>query len=245
MLADWFRRNRPKSTRVRPAARRYRPHLESLENRALLTAASYAVSIGIVTSLENESNVVRSLYSNILGRAPDATGFSSWVNALQHGVAPEAVEASFYGSAEFFIDSGNTASGFVTAIYENLLNRAPDSAGFNNWVMAINNGEAPVQVALAFTTSLERRVNLIVGEYRFLLNRTPSSGEINTWLAQYTQGMNNFGLADRLLGSDEFFNDQSQNNSAFIEAAYRDILLRQPSTSELNAWLNFMDSFPR
>src|SRR5262249_512508 len=81
---------------------------------------------------------------------------------------------------------------------------------------------------------------LINLDFRSILNRAPEPAAVDAWLQQYAQGMNDFGLASRLLGSDEFFADQGQNSAFFVVATYRDVLNRDPTSAELNAWLSLL-----
>ena len=135
--------------------------VEQLETRDLLSAATLAVASGIVHSTENFDNFVIGEYATLLGRAPDIGGFNAWVGQLQNGVSPEAVEAGFVSSAEYILDHGNNAAQWLTGLYNDLLGRAPDAGGFNNWLNALAGGMSPSQVAQLFATSTERESILI------------------------------------------------------------------------------------
>ena len=69
---------------------------------------------------------VASLYTNILGRAPDDGGRSYWDQQLDAGVSTFTVAGGFYASVE-------SRLGRVAALYQTLLGRAPDAAGQSYW----------------------------------------------------------------------------------------------------------------
>src|SRR5262249_44522294 len=148
----------------------------------LLSASTLAVASGIVHSTENFDNFVISEYATLLGRAPDVGGFNVWVGQLQNGMSPEAGEAGFVSSAEYILDHGNNASQWLTGLYNDLLGRAPDVGGFNNWLNALAGGMTPGQVAQAFATSIERESIVIRQDYLDFLGRVPSSPEVGFWL---------------------------------------------------------------
>ncbi|WP_299026248.1 DUF4214 domain-containing protein [uncultured Sulfitobacter sp.] len=52
-------------------------------------------------NLSDPTSFVTQLYSNVLGRAPDATGLSAWVDLLAGGTSREAVVRGFAESGEF------------------------------------------------------------------------------------------------------------------------------------------------
>ena len=75
---------------------------------------------------------VASLYVATFNRAPDAAGLAYWVNTSFGGHATiEQIAQSFFNQAETQTKypTGTTDAAFVTSIYSNLFNRAPDAAG--------------------------------------------------------------------------------------------------------------------
>jgi hypothetical protein len=132
------------------------------------------------------------------------------------------------------------ATSFVTSLYHNVLNRAPETAGLNFWVGKIQNGMSNVQVATGFWQSIEHR-NLEVNiYYQTFLGRTPSAGELSFWVTQMTSGkMGELAVQAQFALSDEFLAD---NNSpaAFVGALYEDFLGRAPTLSEQASWQNVL-----
>lgn len=73
------------------------------------------------------------LYVATFNRAPDADGLDYWVNLS--GLTIEEIAQSFFDQAETqtLYPEGTTDTAFVTSIYTNLFNRAPDAEGLAYW----------------------------------------------------------------------------------------------------------------
>lgn len=82
---------------------------------------------------------VTKLYVATFNRAPDAAGINYWVNS---GLGIEQIAQSFFDQTETqtLYPSGTITSSFVTSVYDNLFNRAPDTAGLNYWAQELDNG---------------------------------------------------------------------------------------------------------
>lgn len=123
------------------------------------------------------------LYQGSLGRTPDAGGLESWetlVNALPsstkatgvYGLSDASgnfngslsIAAGFTNSAEFTAKYGSlTDSQFVTQLYSNILDRAPDTAGFNSWLGELGSGQSREHVLIGFAESAEAVSNATQG----------------------------------------------------------------------------------
>ncbi|UTY57384.1 S8 family serine peptidase [Massilia sp. erpn] len=96
------------------------------------------------------------VYLAYFGRPADPGGLYAFAEALKNAGAPNEITAlnaaypsnaavktlidSFGNSAESNALYGGDNTAFVTAIYNNLFNRAPDPGGLSFWVGALNNG---------------------------------------------------------------------------------------------------------
>lgn len=81
------------------------------------------------------------LYRATLARDPDYAGLTGWTEALAGGQSFMSVVRSFVASPEFLARYGTTTDGqFVTLLYQNVLGRAPDPAGFASWTAALASG---------------------------------------------------------------------------------------------------------
>lgn len=138
-----------------------------------------------VTLAQNNSNNERIalLYQAALGRSPDLTGLGYWEgigNSLPaatqalgaYGLSDASgnyngnlsVADGFTSSAEFASKYGalnNTQ--FVTQLYANVLDRAPDAAGLAGWVSQLNGGTSRAHVLIGFAESPEAISNAANG----------------------------------------------------------------------------------
>lgn len=72
-------------------------------------------------------------YRTYLGRAPDPA-WAVWVTQLNQGVPADQVLAGILGSPEFYNRAGATPAGFITLLYNYLLQRQPTPGELNYWV---------------------------------------------------------------------------------------------------------------
>ncbi len=123
---------------------------DSLENRKQILPT---------TGDKNDAETFR-LYEAALGRTPDDVGLANWSGKLAQGSTPEEVAKGFVGSAEFAQKYGALSpSDFVTQLYANVLHRAPDAPGLQNFVTALNNGATQEHVLVSFSDSTENLIN--------------------------------------------------------------------------------------
>src|SRR5207237_4389453 len=88
------------------------------------------VAAGIENSQEYRTVVVQALFTRYLHRSVDAGGLATFTAFLAKGGTDEQVAASLAGSAEYFQNRGaGTNNGFLTALYQDVLNRAIDPSG--------------------------------------------------------------------------------------------------------------------
>ena len=129
------------------------------------------VLIGFSDSLENKLDTQGTigdphmdeayrLYQAALDRTPDIPGLGFWTAQLDSGISPLQVAQGFVGSDEFArLFAGLDTKGFVDELYQNVLHRAPDSAGEQSWINQLNSGVSKARVLLGFSNSLENRLN--------------------------------------------------------------------------------------
>lgn len=98
------------------------------------------------------------LYRAALDRAPDSAGLGYWIGAMDGGVPLLDVARSFVNSAEFKTNYGtldNTQ--FLTLLYANVLDRAPDSAGLAYHLANLERGVERAQILTDFSVSAENQ----------------------------------------------------------------------------------------
>jgi hypothetical protein len=231
----WVATGGPRVTRPRSAS----PALEELESRHVLSRLG--VANGILLSTENLNNFVTGEYLRFLRRGPDPVGLSSFVAQLQSGLAPEAVEAAFVSSSEYIVKHGNDVSLWVRGLYQDLLGRTPSAAEVAFWVSQQQAGVPNFQIAVGFTTSAEREAIVIREDYSTFLGRAPEPAGLAHWLGRFRQGANREGVASEILSSNEDFVKNGNTNVGFIRGAFRDVLQRAPTNSEIDFWLTILN----
>jgi sugar lactone lactonase YvrE len=155
-VIDAFLRSQEFSGSVAPVVRLYFATFLRVPDYAGLTFNAGLVKSGTITltqladfftaspefaatygALDN-TQFVTLLYSNVLGRAPDAAGLSGWVSLLGSGYSRGQVLLGFSDSPENQAAIANEV--FVTMMYAGMLRRTPDPSGFSGWVGLLDAG---------------------------------------------------------------------------------------------------------
>ncbi|MBZ0332068.1 DUF4214 domain-containing protein [Halomonas sp. ANAO-440] len=108
------------------------------------------------SSRDAAESVVR-LYSGIFDRMPDRDGFDYWQEELEQGMSLAQLASEFFISDEFLPGiSEPTLEEAIEALYQNVLDRAPDDAGYAYWLAEMQSGGFGFgDLALSFTDSDE------------------------------------------------------------------------------------------
>lgn len=95
---------------------------------------------------------IANVYLALFNRAPDASGFVFWTQALANGASLAAVTGSFVASPEAraIYPASQTADQFVSAFYQTVFGRTVDAGGLTFWTSVLNsNGGAGSSAARA------------------------------------------------------------------------------------------------
>ena len=159
--------------------------------------------------MDPERRVAR-LYLALFDRAPDQGGFLYWVDSYENGQSIPSIADSFVGSPEFLSRFGALGNDqFVVLVYNRILARQPDRAGFNYWVSQLDAGVPRGELIALFAESAEfvalsrPAVDLIV-IYSGLLDRTPSPNELRSALQVVTDSGSLEPVIVDLLRSQEY-----------------------------------------
>ena len=90
------------------------------------------------------------LYEAVFNRNPmegDTAGLGYWVGEIDAGMTLEDVAARFIDSSEFVAAYGASPDNatFLTKLYENILDRSPDSEGYGWWLNELNTNSERTQ----------------------------------------------------------------------------------------------------
>jgi lysophospholipase L1-like esterase len=156
------------------------------------------VTMSVTYSGEYAADFVQSAYQQYLGRAADPGAVSFWAHALQSGVTQEQVVAALVASDEFYTRAGGSDVAWVTAAYEDVLGRAPETSALDSAIRQLAAGATRDAVAYALTTSLEYERQAVAEEYIRYLHAAPDTNGMNYWATQLATGQ----LSDQSLAAD-------------------------------------------
>lgn len=142
-----------------------------------------------------EAQVYR-LYQAAFNRQPDLPGLGFWIKAAQNGATLKVMSASFQASPEFKVMYGDNPSNskIITSLYNNVLKRAPEQAGFDWWVARLAEGVPREDVMVGFSESLENKNNLhdaLVGGVAYVPFNPPVGTPIAPQKTSYLNAKNN------------------------------------------------------
>jgi len=104
-----------------------------------LCTAVGLMATGVYAEVATQTNVTR-LYIATFDRTPDIAGLNYWVGSSN--LSLESIAQSFFDQEETKAKypEGTTSTDFIDAIYTNLFQRSPDSAGSDYWVGELDSG---------------------------------------------------------------------------------------------------------
>ena len=105
------------------------------------------------------------VYQAAFDRKPDSGGLGDWIYGVDHdGISMLDVATGFINSPEFqaLYGTNPTTAELVARLYNNVLHRAPEQAGFDYWEHQLDAGfQTKTQVLLGFSESPENQAQII------------------------------------------------------------------------------------
>jgi hypothetical protein len=164
------------------------------------------VAWAITQSTEYRTLVVQDLYGRYLRRSAEPVGLVHFVSFLGAGGTVDQARAIILGSPEYLqARTDGTATGFLEAIYQDVLGRAPDSAGREAWRGLLAAGASPGAVAQGITTSLESQTRRVQGWYSQFLGRPAEEAGLRFWVGQLAGPHSEERVLAAIAGSEEYF----------------------------------------
>lgn len=164
-----------------------------------------SVARDIQSSDESQQKIIEGLYESLLNRGSDPAGLRAWMDYLDQGASLEQLKAGFFGSEEYWLLRGHgTDAGFLTALYQDALNRAADEIALTAWAPGLTGGRSARETALLVLGSTEAANKAVSDAYQNLLRRAPDDSGRQAW-SQFL--LHNRGVADLvtgLLASEEY-----------------------------------------
>jgi len=119
----------------------------------------------LALDIDGTAGQVFRLYQAVFGRPAEEGGQGFWMWAKESaGVSWTDIAANFATSKEYVERYGANSSNdeFVTHLYDNVLHREAEGAGYNFWVTKLGEGVSRGDVILAFSESPENQA-LVIG----------------------------------------------------------------------------------
>ncbi|MEP1766920.1 MAG: DUF4214 domain-containing protein [Sulfitobacter sp.] len=204
------------------------------------------------------------MYQATLARAPDGGGYQNWVENLFEGdLTLDQMANGFVNSTEFQNTYGSlNNTGFVELLYQNVLGRAADAGGLQNWLDAMDAGTSRAGVVQGFSQAAEFQASTaqasaafamsqseavwtdeIYRVYRATLDRNPDQGGFLNWAELMGSGSELDTMIEGFVNSTEFQNTYgSLDDTGFVELLYQNVLGRAADAGGLQNWLDAMDA---
>lgn len=233
--------------------RAFRPAVEQLESRILLTASNQLfvdsvyhdllrrpgepsglafwtdllergesreqVAFSMASATEYRMNTVNFLYRDLLKRPTDSGGFDHFLTLLNSGGTDEQARAEVLGSTEYFqTRAGQSAAGFVTAIYEDIFIRDADPAERASYTDQVGHGVARTVIAAELFASKEYRQNVAEGFYEQFLFRTGETDGLAFWGSHLERGDTTEQVLSSFPGGPEY-NSQTEHRQPLLAGA--------------------------
>jgi hypothetical protein len=190
----------------------------------IMRGATYsAVAEGIFESDERLNAIIaggqlgsityQGYYSQFLLRAAEPQGLAYWKGIWKRDGGPDNVIAGMISSREFYLSAGlarpdlSPNAAWVTALYDRLLNREPESQGLQYWTSNLDNHTMSQQgVVLGFVQSPENFGNLTTAFFQQYLNRKPTVSELAQYVGQFKAGGSQRDIQKAIIDLPEYAN---------------------------------------
>jgi hypothetical protein len=166
----------------------------------------------MVQTPEYLSNAVNGLYEQLLHHAADPSGIAYWLSALASGDDMEHVEAAILASDEYFrTRAGGTSSGYLSALYGDVLGRGvdPAAAAFYGQIPGLGglanefSTSLRESIAASVLTSPEAYQGVVQGFYQAYLHRPADAAGLAFWVSALQRGTPQGQVLAAIAGSDE------------------------------------------
>src|SRR5262249_4062405 len=96
--------------------------------------------------------------------------------------------------------------------------------------------------ANTITHSKEHYVQFVTNAYKQYLNRAPDPSGLGSWVGALQNGLTDERLEASFIGSPEYIANHGGPGAGWVKGMYQDILGRTPSQSEVDGWVQALNS---
>ncbi|HVX59696.1 MAG TPA: DUF4214 domain-containing protein, partial [Pirellulales bacterium] len=177
------------------------------ENQLNAGASRESVAMSFEISHEYSTSFVLAQYQTLLHRAPSQAEVDYWVGLLHGGATWDHVQTAFLASEEFFATrGGSNNTGFLNAVYEEVLGRSLDPAAQTFWEAALASGMSRAAVANTILRSQESANRLVESWYQQYLHRPEADpAGLSHWSSMLQSGVPAETVLAGILGSLEYY----------------------------------------
>jgi hypothetical protein len=197
-------------------------------------AEATVTSTAIIGGTANQQ-FVDHIYQDLLGRAPDSGGLTTWLARLDGGLSRSAFIDQVEQSAEYRGDE-------VMAIYQQYLQRPADSAALETGSELLAQGATDEQLAEMVVSSPEyfalhggANDGFLAALFQDALNRPIDAGAKAAFGQALAAGANRSQIAAIVFASHEYHAD-------VVDAAYLQLLRRHSDATGQSFWANLLDA---
>lgn len=195
-------------------------------------SAASTAHVRTATSTQLQAYVT-TVYQDLFGRSPDASGLAAWTVQLALGAPRSSVAGAITSSPEY-------RSGLITGSYQRYLGRAPEPAGLKSWLTYLAGGSTLQQMEAGFVASPE--FYKVAGNtdaawvsrlYATVLDREAAPTEVSYWVGQLARGSSRTSVSLGFLLS-------SERLGTVIDGYYGSLLGRGIDPSGRATWVSAM-----
>jgi hypothetical protein len=221
--------------------------LEWFSHELDLGMSRFQVALSLAGSAEYRSHQVDDTFGQYLHRQPTPAEEAQNISFPTAGGTVEQMAAQLAGSSEYLQKAGGTFDDFLSAFYQDALDRAVDSAGRAAFDQAAAAGATRADIALAILSSDEYKGDLVHGLYQRLLDRAPLPAEQTAWVAFLDQpGIPDETAIAGLTASDEFYSKPDvltpTPQTLYLFRVFTDLLGRYPDSNEQIHYRQLLDT---
>jgi hypothetical protein len=162
------------------------------------------------------------------------------VGAFTRVVMPQGSTVDSVNFANLAMQPDATTA-FVTQLYGDVLDRAPDAAGLSNWVRKLNQGVSRYQVSQAIWESAEHRALQVDGFYQTFLHRDADPSGRQGWMNALLSGASLDQVQQGFTMSAEY-QANHLGDASFVAGLYQDVLGRPPDLAGSLVWQGALQS---
>ena len=130
----------------------------------------------------------------------------------------------------------------IDSLYQSILMRGSDSAGFAAFSQELNEGIAVEDIVAQLWTSTEHRALQIDQFYQQFLHRSADEGGMQWWLQAFAIGADEVAVKAAILSSSEYLNAHP-TPELLVQELFQDALQRDASSADVSLWAARVEAF--